>query len=192
VLGTAGTYVAGDIEADTQSCSVRRELILMNGSPDLQAGRSALLKTPEARTYLALAIGTLNLEQRREYAFLGVTAANTAIMATPSKGKGGGEVELIAFPTDKQLLSLPYMAGLAQRVNRLDIDQLVQTLKVHDQNFAEKLSDLRECDHLADVGAIIGVMALLFTLLSVAMIAFREYHQGRRTPRRQRRASGGT
>jgi hypothetical protein len=76
ILGTAGTYVSGTLAGEAQTCDVRRELLRANGSPELRAGRAALLKISEARAYLLLAVRTKDLDQRREYAFLGVAAAN--------------------------------------------------------------------------------------------------------------------
>lgn len=186
VLGTAGTYVSGNIAADTQACDFQREILRANGSPDLTAGQDALMKLSEARTYLTLALGTLSLEQRREYAFLGVTAANVAIMSTPSTADT--QFELLKFPTNEQLASLRYMVGLSNKVNGLDVPQLVQTLKTHDRTMQEQLLELAECDYLKDVGAMIGGMGLLLTLLSLTLIGFREYHQ---VPKRPRRRSDG-
>lgn len=177
VLGTAGTYISGDIAGDIQSCNVRREL-LKNGSPDLQELRAALHKIPEARAYAALALGTMDVEQRREYAFLAVTAANTAIMLTPSLPDA--KPSLFEYPTDQQLTSLRYMVALSRKVNDLDIRQLPSGLRAHDRNFLETISDLNNCDHMEDVGDAFGGAAILLTLLSLALIGLREYHQGRR------------
>lgn len=183
VLGTVGTYVSGNIAAAAQTCDVRRELLLVNGSPDLHLGRATLLRTSEARAYLTLAFGTLNLEQRREYAYLGVTAANNAIISTPSNSDA--QIALLPYPTDRELSSLRYMTALADKVNSLDITQLAQTLKVHDKNMERQLSELAECDQLGDVGGMIGGLAVLFSLLSVSLIGLREYHQAKQKPRRR-------
>ena len=187
-MGTAGTYISGDIAADTQSCDVRRELLSVNGSPDLAQLREALLKTSEARTYMTLALAPQELAQRREYAFLGVTAANNAVASLP--GDAGERIESLEFPTDQQLLSLPHMVALTEQVNRLDVAQLVQTFKVHDKNFSERLSELSQCDRLAGIGAAIGAMAMLLSLLSVILIALKEWHQRTEgTPHKQEEAS---
>src|SRR5258708_3799886 len=140
VLGTAGTYVSGDIATDTQSCTLRRELLIASGSPDLEQLRAALLRISEARTYLTLALAPQNPEQRREYAFLGITAANNAVLALPEGASA--RIGLLHFPTDRQLTSLPYMASLANKVNHLDVAQLVQTLRVHDQEVRQQLNEL--------------------------------------------------
>jgi hypothetical protein len=183
VLGTAGTYVSGQIQTDTQSCTVRRELLLANGSRELTPLRAALLKSAEARTYLTLALAPQAVEQRREYAFLGVTAANNAIMSLP--GEAASRIELFKFPTERELTSVRHMVGLADRANRLDVRQLVETFRVHDQAFGEQLKELRECDQRADLGEEIGGIALLLTILSLVLIAIREWHQ--RHPARSRR-----
>ena len=177
VLGTAGTYISGDIAGDIQSCNVRREL-LKNGSPDLQDLRAALHKIPEARAYATLALGTMDVEQRREYAFLAVTAANTAIMLTPSLPDA--KPPLFEYPTDQQLTSLRYMVGFSRQVNDLDIRQLRSGLRAHDRNFVDTMFDLHNCDRLEAVGDAFGGAAILLTLLSLALIGLREYHQGRR------------
>lgn len=182
VLGTAGTYVSGNIAGAADTCDLRRELLLATGSPELRAGQAAMLNASEARTYLVLALGTQDLEQRREYAFLGLTSANNAISSTPAISSSS--LKPFPFPTDQQLTSLRYMVALSDRVNALDIRQLVQTLKAHDDNFANELSELAECDRLADLGGLIGAAAVLLTLLSLTLIGFREYHQTRKTPRK--------
>jgi hypothetical protein len=103
VLGTAGTYVSGQIQTDTQSCTVRRELLLANGSRELALLRPALLKSAEARTYLTLALHPQPVEQRREYAFLGVTAANNAIMSL----SGGRFSHRVVQVPDRSAANLP-------------------------------------------------------------------------------------
>jgi len=175
LLGTAGTYVAGNITADAQICDFRRELLIANGSPDLHAGRDVSYKLAEAQTYLTLALSTRDIDQRREYSFLGVTAANIAILSTPTEADT--QIEIFRYPTNSQLESLRYMSSLVQDVNNLDVTQLTQTLKVHDQNLAKHVAELASCDDRANVGGAIGAVAVLFTLLSLMLIGFREYHQ---------------
>src|SRR5687768_11727021 len=72
ILATAGTWVSGSIASSTQTCDLQRELMLANGSAELSAGKGAMLKMTEARTYMTLAMGTMNVDQRREYAYLGL------------------------------------------------------------------------------------------------------------------------
>lgn len=175
VLGTGGTYVSGDIATSTQICVVRRELLLAGGAPNLQKLSSALLKTSEARTYMTLALAPQNVAQRREYAFLGVTAANNAISMIPVDASI--HVRRVPYPTEEQLTSPAFMTALSNRVFRLDTEQLIETFKVQDKDLERDLKALRACYSQRNIGEAIGALSVLMTLLSLTLIGLREYHQ---------------
>lgn len=191
LLGTGGTYLSGDIAADVQSCDVRRELMVANGSPELHAYRGAVAKITNAQAYIALAMSTRDLERRREYAYLGIAAANGAISETTLEP--GDHLDLLSWPDGRELASFPYMNALAGRIYKLDVTQLVHTFKAHDRHMQDQLSGLAECNREAEVGQSIGVVAVILTLLSVILIAAREFHQNSRKkpPRRPRAVPPG-
>ncbi|MFL6858830.1 MAG: hypothetical protein ACJ8EB_13100 [Allosphingosinicella sp.] len=108
--------------------------------PELRAYRNLSPYITEAQAYLALALTTRSVEQRREYAYLGVAAANTAILATPATQDA--KVVLLPYPTERQLTNYPYMAALADKMYKLDVTLLIPTLKAHDKNWEGSYSSL--------------------------------------------------
>lgn len=175
VLGTSGTYISGEIGAAAKSCDLHRELLLANGSPHLRAYRNLSPYITNGQAYLALAMSTKNVERRREYAYLGIAAANNAILATP--GTPGKELPLFSYPSDKQLASYQHMAALTKKVYKLDIALLGPAVKAHDKNMQAELDDLAECGRYENLGDLFSVAAVLFTLISVGLIAVHEFYQ---------------
>jgi hypothetical protein len=178
VLGTAGTYKSGEIAAEVQICSFRLELFIANGSPVLRAGQEVSLQIYGAKTYLRLAAAAAGTEQRREFTYLAISAVNRAILTV--RGRTNIEVDLWTYPTDRQLSSDGYISSLLEDIDRLEFAQLWQRWIRIDQTEETIVSDLSECARKADRGQAVGALALIFTLLSLTLIGFREYYLERK------------
>lgn len=171
VFGYAATVSSGQGSV----CDVKRALLETYGSPVYNRATQLSDDTYSAQVYLEIARKSSELDKKREYAHLAILSVNAAI-GNAIEFEQKSKEKLWSYPTDPNVMSDVYYAKTFQDIENLERKQLRIIAQQFDNQFDEHTAEFGNCNFASALADWLGLLAVLFTFLSVSLISIREYH----------------
>tara|TARA_R110002124_G_scaffold278101_1_gene449845 strand:- start:8 stop:634 length:627 start_codon:yes stop_codon:yes gene_type:complete len=175
ILAAAFGYAATVSSGQGSVCDVKRALLETYGTPVYNRATQLSDDTYSAKVYLEIARKSSELDQKREYAHLAILSVNAAI-GKAIEFEQKSKVNLWPYPSDPNLKSNIYYAKTFQNIENLERRQLRIIAQQFDNQFDEHTAEFGNCNFASVLGDWLGLLAVLFTFLSVSLISIREYH----------------